>query len=148
MGIKRFVVDAAEEITVIYHEDDAIDAAASDLQRYRKTGDLDCLQLRDGETPTEFVIHALSARDERRAMTRAVSDSDAGDSHQGASLGMAHEAYRLGCREIRNVEAPGDSFAPRDLPLTGSVEREIGLHVMRISGMLPGSNAPGDDLGK
>ena len=150
MGIGRFIVDTAEEIIVIFSGDGAIDESKSDVEKYLERGDASHLTFKPGETPTEFVIHALDDSKERKAMTRAFGDSDANDSTRAGSFGVAHEAYALGCSEIRNVRKDGDKVKPCDLTLSGSVVREIGMHVMRISGTLGNDKEkePGDDLGK
>lgn len=151
MGLKHCAVDTEEEIIVIHSDDDAIDRdnEDTDLAKYVSTGDPECLVFKDGATPTEFVIHALSDKQEKRALTRAMSDPGVRDHGGATGVSLAHEAYYIGCSEVRNWDRPGDSHKPSKLALKGKVPREIGLHVLRISGMIDGANAEAaTDLGK
>lgn len=142
MGIKRFIIDTKDTVELVYSKDDAIDVSASDIEKYLATGNDEHLVIKPGCTAAVFVVRALGERDERRAMTRAFADSDAKGSTQAASLGVAHEAFNLGLIEVRNVEKPGDVVPASEISLSGEVAREIGMHIMRISGL-----GGGDDSG-
>ena len=144
MGIKSFVVDTSEEVIIYFTGDDAIDAdhPECDLEAYMKTGDADHLRFLDGEVACEFVLRALTSREEEGVFKRAL---DSGEATQGNTIALCQEAYRAGCREIRNFHTPGDKVKPSEVPLSATVEREIGGHVLRVVGL---GASKGDRVGK
>lgn len=95
-------IDTDETRDLISPDDPAVDIGASDLDAYERTLDTTHLALREGETPTVFVVRAIDSQVQRRCVQRAargVSDTDIG----GRLFGQRMEFFNAGCIEIRNL---------------------------------------------
>lgn len=95
-------IDTDETKTLYAPDDPAIDIVASDLDAYDRTLDTECLIVRDGQTPTEFVVRALDSSEQRRCVQRAVRGVPSTDVG-GRLFGQRCEFFAAGCVEIRNL---------------------------------------------
>lgn len=152
MGLDNFMVDSDEKIVVISTKDSSIDrerTTAEALERYSKTRDLSLISFKQGASPVEFVIRALDDHEERRLNARAFGNADANEKISAVFMTMLAEAYDAACVELRNVRKPGDSVEPSEVKLSGQIRREIGAHILEISGVVgDGSTEARDDVGK
>ena len=99
--VKKQIKDTQEKF--IHPEDSAIDREKSDLESYRDTWDREHITIKEGETPTYFVVKTrLSAAEKRAIANKGVGVSEDGATIQQGTL--AYETVRLCLVDIQNPD--------------------------------------------
>jgi hypothetical protein len=116
-------VSTSDTIRYVTIYDDAVDIVASDLDAYLKTYDLAHLSIREGMTPTYFILRPCSQAEVRRANTAVAAKTP--DLHNRIAA-IGGELLRVGLVGADNLAKAGDSHRwPNGCPpalLDGGVE--------------------------